>query len=111
MTRRGQIDRVPNGSQPAARIRRQRTPAEPKEQDRQIGAKMACGAGYSRALILGASVFSMALSFSDAGLAQTADTPAADGSSEPQKQAKRKPAKPKPVQQAAAPVMNARAQA
>ena len=71
---------------------------------------MACGAGYSRALILGASVFSLALLLGDSSFAQTADAPAAGGSSERQKQAKRKPAKPKPVEQVAAPVLNARAQ-
>ena len=67
---------------------------------------MACGAGYSRALLLGASVFSLAVLFGDNSFAQTADAQAAQRSSE---RPKRKPAR--PSQQAAAPVMNARAQA
>ena len=67
---------------------------------------MACGAGYSRALLLGASVFSLAVLFGDNSFAQTADAQAAQRSSE---RPKRKPAR--PGQQAAAPVMNARAQA
>ena len=68
---------------------------------------MACGAGFSRALFLGASVFSIGLLSVDVGLAQTAGTETAGRSSERPKQAGRKPAKP---QQAAAPVLNARAQ-
>lgn len=71
---------------------------------------MADGARHSRALLLGASVFSLALLIGDAGYAQTADTGAAAPSSQQKKQAKRKPAKPEQGQQAAASVMNARAQ-
>lgn len=70
---------------------------------------MADGARHSRALLLGASVFSLALLIGDAGYAQTADTAAAAPSSQ-QKQAKRKPAKPEQQAQASASVMNARAQ-
>lgn len=70
---------------------------------------MADGARRSRALILGASIFSLALGFSDAGVAQTADTDHAGRPPDRQKQAKRKP-KPGNVQAAAAPVLNARAQ-
>ena len=70
---------------------------------------MACGARVSRVLILGASAFSIALLFSDAGFAQSADTQAAHSSERP-RQARRKPAKPPQEQQAAAPVLNARAQ-
>ena len=71
---------------------------------------MADGAMLSRALFLGASVFSMTLLAGEAGYAQTADTEAAGSSDQRKKQARRKPAKPQPDQQAAAPVMNARAQ-
>ncbi|MCK1637394.1 TonB-dependent hemoglobin/transferrin/lactoferrin family receptor [Bradyrhizobium sp. 157] len=71
---------------------------------------MADGAGISRALLLGASVFSIALLVGEAGNAQTADTQAASGASERQKQSRRKPAKPPQEQQATAPAMNARAQ-
>src|SRR5882724_7271499 len=81
---------------------------------------MADGAGYSRALILGVSALSFAVTLSGAGLAgaglagaglaQTAETQAGRASSEQPKQAKRKPAKPQPNQQASSPVMNARAQ-
>jgi hemoglobin/transferrin/lactoferrin receptor protein len=72
---------------------------------------MADGARCSRALILGASMISSALVFSDAGFAQTADTELAGRSSERQreKQAKRKPAKPQ-QEQAATPVLTAYAQ-
>jgi hemoglobin/transferrin/lactoferrin receptor protein len=70
---------------------------------------MADGARHSRALILGASIFSLALGFSDGGFAQTADADAAGRSQDRQKQSKRKP-KPQPLQNAAAPVLNARAQ-
>ncbi|WP_139864778.1 TonB-dependent hemoglobin/transferrin/lactoferrin family receptor [Bradyrhizobium ivorense] len=71
---------------------------------------MADGARYSRALILGASLFSFAAMVSESGLAQTADPSAARPTSERPKQAKRKP-KPQAEQAtAAAPVMNARAQ-
>ncbi|NOJ42264.1 TonB-dependent hemoglobin/transferrin/lactoferrin family receptor [Bradyrhizobium sp. WSM 1791] len=59
---------------------------------------------------MGASVFSIALLVGEAGHAQTADTQAAASSPEQKKQARRKPAKPQADQQAAAPVMNARAQ-
>jgi hemoglobin/transferrin/lactoferrin receptor protein len=71
---------------------------------------MADGARYSRALILGASVFSLALPLSDAVLAQTADKQTASRPSERQKQSRRKPAKPQQDQQAAASGLNARAQ-
>jgi len=72
---------------------------------------MADGARISRALLLGASVFSFSVLSGDGGYAQTADASSAGGASERQKQSRRKPAKPKPEQQAAAaPVMNARAQ-
>jgi hemoglobin/transferrin/lactoferrin receptor protein len=72
---------------------------------------MADGARCSRALILGASMISSALVFSDAGFAQTADAELAGRSSERQreKQAKRKPAKPQQAQ-AATPVLTAYAQ-
>ena len=71
---------------------------------------MAVGARRSRALIVGASVISTALGFSDFGFAQTAGTEAVNAASEWPKQSRRKPAKPKPVQAAAGPVMDARAQ-
>ena len=67
---------------------------------------MACGARYSRALLLGASVFSLTVLFGDNSFAQTADAQTAQRSSE---RPKRKPAR--PTQQAAAPLLNARAQA
>jgi hemoglobin/transferrin/lactoferrin receptor protein len=72
---------------------------------------MADGARCSRALILGASMISSALVFSDAGFAQTADSEVVGRSSERQKekQAKRKSAKPQQVQ-AATPVQTAYAQ-
>src|SRR5882724_5499226 len=72
---------------------------------------MADGARCSRALILGASMISSALVFSDAGFAQTADAELVGRSSERQreKQAKRKPAKPQ-QEQAATPVQTAYAQ-
>ena len=72
---------------------------------------MADGARCSRALILGASMISSALVFSDAGFAQTADAELVGRSSERQreKQAKRKPAKPQQAQ-AATPVLTAYAQ-
>jgi hemoglobin/transferrin/lactoferrin receptor protein len=70
---------------------------------------MAFGAGYSRALFLGASAFSFVLMSSSAGFAQTLGAEAVTRAPEQkkQKQAKRQQAKPQP---AAAPVMNARAQ-
>jgi hemoglobin/transferrin/lactoferrin receptor protein len=71
---------------------------------------MADGARLSRAFFLGASVFSLAVLIGDTGYAQTADTGLAGQSSQQKKQAKRKPAKPQQDAQAAAPVMNARAQ-
>jgi hemoglobin/transferrin/lactoferrin receptor protein len=88
----------------------QRPPAEPKQQH-QVGLVMADGARCSRALILGASMISSALFFSDAGFAQTADTDVVGRTSERQKekQAKRKSAKPQQVQ-AATPVLTAYAQ-
>jgi hemoglobin/transferrin/lactoferrin receptor protein len=63
---------------------------------------MADGARCSRALILGASMISSALVFSDAGFAQTADSEVVGRSSERQreKQAKRKSAKPQQAQAA-----------
>lgn len=75
---------------------------------------MAFAARHSRALILGASAFSLALMSSlmssTAGFTQSAETEAAPRASEKkQKQSKRKPAAPQQVAQAA-PVMNARAQ-
>ncbi|WP_454616994.1 TonB-dependent hemoglobin/transferrin/lactoferrin family receptor [Bradyrhizobium cenepequi] len=71
---------------------------------------MADGAKISRALILGASVVSIGLLLSESGSAQTADAQPAGRASERARQAKRKPAKPKVEQQAAAPAMDARAQ-
>ncbi|MCK1654823.1 TonB-dependent hemoglobin/transferrin/lactoferrin family receptor [Bradyrhizobium sp. 149] len=71
---------------------------------------MADGARYSRALILGASVVSIAALVTESGLAQTAPTQAESVSPERPKQAKRKQAKPPVAQQAAPDVMNARAQ-
>jgi hemoglobin/transferrin/lactoferrin receptor protein len=71
---------------------------------------MADGARYSRALILGASVFSLALPLSDAVSAQTADQETARRPSERQKQSRRKSAKPQQDRQATASVLNARAQ-
>ncbi|WP_175619460.1 TonB-dependent hemoglobin/transferrin/lactoferrin family receptor [Bradyrhizobium sp. 2S1] len=71
---------------------------------------MADGAKISRALILGASVFSFAAALPENGLAQTADASAARPATERPKQAKRKP-KPQVAQQpATSPAMNARAQ-
>ena len=68
---------------------------------------MAFGAWHSRALVLGASAFSLALMSSAATFAQTAEPEAATRAAEKkQKQSKRKPAAP----EAQAPVMNARAQ-
>ncbi|WP_441238369.1 TonB-dependent hemoglobin/transferrin/lactoferrin family receptor [Bradyrhizobium sp. 930_D9_N1_4] len=72
---------------------------------------MADGARYSRALILGASVVSIAALATERSLAQTASPQAESVSSERPKQAKRKPAKPQVAQQATPEVMNARAQA
>jgi hemoglobin/transferrin/lactoferrin receptor protein len=71
---------------------------------------MVDGVTISRALLLGASVFSIALLAGEAGNAQTADAQTAESSSEQKKQGRRKPAKPQAEQQATAPVMNARAQ-
>jgi hemoglobin/transferrin/lactoferrin receptor protein len=71
---------------------------------------MAFGAWHSRALVLGASAFSLALMSSTAAFAQTAEPEAvARASEKKQKQSKRKPATPQQEAQAA-PVMNARAQ-
>ena len=73
---------------------------------------MANGARRSRALILGASIFSLSLGFADAGFAQSAATDSAAPSADRQKQSKRKP-KPQAVQAAAAdraPVLSAYAQ-
>jgi hemoglobin/transferrin/lactoferrin receptor protein len=71
---------------------------------------MADGARYSRALILGASVVSIAALATESGLAQTAQPQAEHTSTERPKQAKRKQARPQ-VAQAAPDVMNAHAQA
>ncbi|MGX1319957.1 hemoglobin/transferrin/lactoferrin receptor protein [Bradyrhizobium sp. USDA 377] len=69
---------------------------------------MADGARYSRALILGASVVSIAAVMTESGLAQTASPQAENASS---KRASRKPAKPQAdQQQASAGVRDARAQ-
>ncbi|WP_157113581.1 TonB-dependent hemoglobin/transferrin/lactoferrin family receptor [Bradyrhizobium embrapense] len=70
---------------------------------------MADGARVSRALMLGASVFSFSAALPASGLAQTADASAARPASERPKQAKRKP-KPAAEPQAAAPAVNASAQ-
>lgn len=74
---------------------------------------MADRAGRSRALILGASIFSLSLGFADAGFAQAAATDGAGRSPDRQKQAQRqsrRQPKPQNVQVAPAPVLNARAQ-
>jgi len=71
---------------------------------------MADRARYSRALIVGASVFSFAATMSEGSLAQTADPSAAQPAPALPKQAKRKPAKPPAEQQAASSPINARAQ-
>ncbi|WP_448029840.1 TonB-dependent hemoglobin/transferrin/lactoferrin family receptor [Bradyrhizobium liaoningense] len=71
---------------------------------------MADGARYSRALILGASVVSIAALVTESSLAQTASPQAESAASERPKQAKRKPAKPQVAQQATPDVMNAHAQ-
>src|SRR5438128_4843964 len=73
---------------------------------------MAFGARHSRALVLGASAFSFALMSSGAAFTQTLEAEAVTRSAEQkkQKQAKRQQAKPQQDAQAAAPVMNARAQ-
>ncbi|MBN8988297.1 MAG: TonB-dependent hemoglobin/transferrin/lactoferrin family receptor [Rhizobiales bacterium] len=71
---------------------------------------MADGAMVPRALLLGASVVSFALLTGDAVFAQSADMQESVRPSERKKQAKRKPAKPQPEQQASAPVLNAYAQ-
>nr|AAR12903.1 heme receptor-like protein [Bradyrhizobium japonicum] len=72
---------------------------------------MADGARYSRALILGASVVSIAAMMPESGFAQTADQAAQAKPVKP-RQAKRKPAKPQADQQQAnSSVWNARAQA
>ena len=71
---------------------------------------MADGARYSRALILGASVVSIAAMMTESGLAQTASPQAENASSERPKQAGRKPPKPQMAQQATPEALNARAQ-
>ena len=73
---------------------------------------MAFGARHSRALFLGASAFSFALVSSGAAFAQTLGAEAVTRSPEQkkQKQAKRQQARPQQNAQAAAPLMNARAQ-
>jgi hemoglobin/transferrin/lactoferrin receptor protein len=73
---------------------------------------MADVVGCSRVFILGVSMFSFALTFSDFGFAQTSETEASSASErqkQKQKQSSRKP-KRQNVQAAAAPVLNARAQ-
>src|SRR5688572_32175202 len=74
---------------------------------------MADGARRSRALILGASIFSMAASLPDAGFAQTAATDSAgrspDRQKQSQKQSKRQP-KPQTAQVDRAPFLTAYAQ-
>ncbi|MDH2349135.1 TonB-dependent hemoglobin/transferrin/lactoferrin family receptor [Bradyrhizobium sp. SSUT112] len=72
---------------------------------------MADGARYSRVLILGASVVSIAALVTESGLAQTAQPQAESASPARPKQAKRKQPKPPVAQQATPDVMNARAQA
>jgi hemoglobin/transferrin/lactoferrin receptor protein len=72
---------------------------------------MADGARYSRALILGASVVSIAAMTAESGLAQAAQPQAEQNSMAGPNQAKRKQAKPQVAQQAKPEVMNARAQA
>jgi len=72
---------------------------------------MADGARDSRALILGASVVSIAAMMTESGLAQTASPQAENASSERPKQAGRKPPKPQMAQQATPEALNARAQA
>lgn len=71
---------------------------------------MADGARYSRALILGASVVSIAALVTESSLAQTASPQAKNASLERPKQAKRKPAKPQAAQEASAGVRDAHAQ-
>jgi hemoglobin/transferrin/lactoferrin receptor protein len=73
---------------------------------------MAFGVRHSRALVLGASAFSFALMASGAAFTQALEREAVTRPAEQkkQKQAKRQQAKPQQVEQAAAPVMNARAQ-
>ena len=73
---------------------------------------MAFGVRHSRALVLGASAFSFALMASGAAFTQALETETVTRTSEQkkQKQAKRQQAKPQQNAQAAAPVMNARAQ-
>jgi len=72
---------------------------------------MADGARYSRALILGASVVSIAAVMTESGLAQTASPQAENVSPDRPKQARRKPAKPQAAQQATPAALNANAQA
>ena len=73
---------------------------------------MAFGVRHSRALVLGASAFSFALMSSSAAFTQALEAEAVTRPAEQkkQKQAKRQQAKPEQSAQAAAPVMNARAQ-
>ncbi|AWM03269.1 TonB-dependent hemoglobin/transferrin/lactoferrin family receptor [Bradyrhizobium amphicarpaeae] len=73
---------------------------------------MADGARYSRALILGASVVSIAVVMTESGLAQTADQAVQLAKPAQPKPAKRKPAKPQAdQQQVSSSVWDARAQA
>ncbi|WP_456840935.1 TonB-dependent hemoglobin/transferrin/lactoferrin family receptor [Bradyrhizobium sp. USDA 4486] len=72
---------------------------------------MADGARYSRALILGASVVSMAAVVTESSLAQAAPPQAENASSERPKQVRRKPPKPQVAQQTTPEALNARAQA
>jgi len=73
---------------------------------------MAFGAWHSRALVFGASAFSLALMSSTAAFTQTAESEVVTRASEQkkQKQAKRDQAKPQQAQQAPAPARNAMAQ-
>ena len=72
---------------------------------------MADGARYSRALILGASVVSIAAMAAESASRADAQPQAEQNSTAGSKQAKRKQAKPQVAQQAKPEVMNARAQA
>ena len=73
---------------------------------------MAFGVRHSRALVLGASAFSLALMSSGAAFTQALQTEAVTRTSEQkkQKQARRQQSKPQQLEQASAPALNARAQ-
>src|SRR6185436_10443155 len=118
-TRRNQDERDTSGgarsrtcvTQQAAAHHQRRPPAKPKTPVTGRGS-MAFGVRHSRALVLGASAFSFALMSSSAAFSQALEAEAVTRSAEQkkQKQAKRQQAKPQQNAQAAAPVMNARAQ-